>query len=85
MSDEILTLLYRAHEGQKSRGCIYVKMKSNDDFQGFYLEEHEDGKIDKTPLILRKVRDIEKIKDLNKWNKEMKKDEKINKRSSRVR
>ena len=34
---EILILLYRAHEGMRSRGCIYVKMQSNDDFRGFYL------------------------------------------------
>lgn len=76
LADEVLTLLYRAYEGQKSRGCIYVKMKSNDDYQGFYLEEHQDGKIDKIPLIIRKVTDAEKIKSLNGWDKEIKKQEK---------
>ncbi len=85
LADEVLTLLYRAYEGQKSRGCIYVKMKSNDDYQGFYLEEHQDGKIDKTPLIIRKVTDEEKIKYLNKWNKETKKQEKSKKKLTRVR
>lgn len=76
LADEVLTLLYRAHEGQKSRGCIYVKMKSSDDYQGFYLEEHQDGMIDKTPFIIRKVTDIEQIKCLNKWNENAKKQEK---------
>ena len=60
-------------------------MKSNDDYQGFYLEEHQDGKIDKTPLIIRKVTDEEKIKYLNKWNKETKKQEKSKKKLTRVR
>lgn len=84
LADEVLTLLYRAYPGQKSRGCIYVKMKSNDDFQGFYLEEHADGKIDKTPLILRKVKDAEKIKDLNEWNRNMKKREKSQKKLIKI-
>lgn len=84
LADEVLTLLYRAHEGQKSRGCIYVKMKSNDDYQGFYLEEHQDGKIDKTPLIIRKVTNEEKINSLNKWNEEIKKQEKIKKKLTRI-
>lgn len=85
LADNILTLLYRAHEGQKSRGCIYAKMKSNDDFQGFYLEEHQDGKIDKTPLIIRKINDAEKIKSLNRWNKDLKRQEKIAKMIARIR
>lgn len=80
----MLTLLYRAYEGQKSRGCIYVKMKSNDDYQGFYLEEHQDGKIDKTPLTIRKVTEEEKIKCLNKWNKEAKRQEKAKKKSTQI-
>lgn len=84
LADEVLTLLYRAHEGQKSRGCIYVKMKSNDDYQGFYLEEHQDGMIDKIPLIIRKVTDVKKIKSLKEWNKNTKRQEKIAKKASRV-
>lgn len=85
LADEVLTLLYRAHEGQKSRGCIYVKMKSNDDYQGYYLEEHQDGKIDKIPLIIRKVTNVEKIKYLSKWNKKAKQQDKSKKKLARIR
>ena len=85
LADDILTLLYRAHEGQKSRGCIYAKMKINDDYQGFYLEEHQDGRIDKTPLIIRKINDAEMVKTLNKWNSEAKSKEKELKKATRIR
>lgn len=85
LADEVLTLLYRAHEGQKSRGCIYVRMKSNDDYQGYYLEEHQDGKVDKTPLIIRKVTDAEKIKSLTEWNKKAKQQDKLKKKLARIR
>lgn len=54
----IMTILYQADEGQKSRGCIYLKLKYQnglDDFRGYYLEEHDDGTIDKTPVVLFKV------------------------------
>lgn len=84
LSDEVLTLLYRAYEGMKSRGCIYVKMQGNDDYKGFYLEEHHDGKIDKTPLIIRKINDEEKIKELNEWNKEMKKLDKSRRKLAKI-
>ena len=59
LDGDILTILYQSIEGQKSRGCIYVKLShqnGQDDFRGFYLEEHIDGKVDKTPLIIKKVR-----------------------------
>lgn len=77
LADDVLTLLYRAREGMKSRGCIYVKMQSNDEFKGFYLEEHEDGKIDKTPLIIKRVTDEIKIKELRIWKRKIIKTEKI--------
>lgn len=76
LADDTLTLLYRAHEGQKSRGCIYAKMQSNDDYQGFYLEEHRDGRIDKTPLIIRKINEPEQIRQLRRWNNDAKKKKK---------
>lgn len=54
LDGDILTILYQSEEGQKSRGCIYVKLYKDYEFRGYYLEEHRDGKIDKTPLIIRK-------------------------------
>lgn len=80
LADDILTLLYRASEGMKSRGCIYVKMQINDEFKGFYLEEHQDGRIDKTPLIIRKVNDEFRIRKLRLWKKKMKKIERFKRR-----
>lgn len=56
LEGDILTILYQANEGQKSRGCIYLRLVSDFQFKGYYLEEHKDGTIDKTPLIIRKVR-----------------------------
>lgn len=59
LDGDVLTILYQSKEGQKSRGCIYVKLQyhqtEKDDFRGFYLEEHKDGTIDKNPLIICKV------------------------------
>lgn len=52
----VLTLLYQSQEGQKSRGCIYAKLYTDFEFRGFYLEEHKDGRIDKTPVIIKKDR-----------------------------
>ena len=55
LEGSVLTILYQSsQEGQKSRGCIYVKLFKDFEFRGYYLEEHEDGKIDKTPVIIRK-------------------------------
>lgn len=56
LDGNVLTILYQANEGQRSRGCIYLKLVSDFQFKGYYLEEHKDGTIDKTPLIIRKVR-----------------------------
>lgn len=67
LDGDILTMIYQSEEGQKSRGCIYVKMQPDYEFQGFYLEEHKDGVIDKTPLIIRKVQDKKKIKIIKKF------------------
>lgn len=47
-------MLYQAKEAQKSRGCIYVKLFADFEFRGYYLEEHSDGTIDKTPLIIKR-------------------------------
>ncbi len=57
LDGDILTMIYQSgKQSQKSRGCIYVKLIPDDEFRGFYLEEHEDGVIDKTPLVIRKVK-----------------------------
>lgn len=56
LNGNVLTILYQAKEGQRSRGCIYLRLVSDFQFKGYYLEEHKDGTIDKTPLIIRKVR-----------------------------
>lgn len=56
LEGDVLTLLYQSHEGQKSRGCIYVKLYTDFEFRGFYLEEHKDGRIDKTPVVIKKNR-----------------------------
>ena len=60
LADEVMTILYEPKsKRKKSRGCIYLKKirdesTGNDFFRGFYLEEHRDGSIDKTPLTLTK-------------------------------
>ena len=54
LEGNVLTMLYQAKEAQKSRGCIYVKLFADFEFRGYYLEEHSDGTIDKTPLIIKK-------------------------------
>lgn len=55
LDGDVLTILYQSsQEVQKSRGCIYVKLFKDFEFRGYYLEEHKDGKIDKTPVIIRK-------------------------------
>ena len=33
---------------------IYKKLFADFEFRGYYLEEHSDGTIDKTPLIIKK-------------------------------
>ena len=55
LDGEVLTILYQAMEGQKSRGCIYLRLYRDFEFRGFYLEEHKDGNIDKTPVIIKKA------------------------------
>ncbi len=55
LDGEVLTILYQSKELQKSRGCIYLRLFKDFEFRGYYLEEHKDGTIDKTPLIMRKV------------------------------
>lgn len=43
---------------QKSNGCIYAKLVDDFIYEGFYLEEHNEGVIDKTPIrLLRKKRE----------------------------
>lgn len=58
LSNDIMTIIYDSAEGQISRGCIYLRLTHKDDgedyFQGYYLEEHSPGVIDKVPVILRK-------------------------------
>lgn len=54
LDGNILTMMYQAKEAQKSRGCIYVKLFTDFEFRGYYLEEHDDGTIDKIPLIIKK-------------------------------
>lgn len=56
LDGDVLTIMYQSQEGQKSRGCIYLKLAPDFLFHGYYLEEHIDGTIDKTPLILKKVK-----------------------------
>lgn len=34
-----------------------TKLYNDFEFRGYYLEEHKDGTIDKTPLIIKKRRD----------------------------
>ncbi len=55
LDGDILTILYQSKEAQKSRGCIYLRLFKDFEFRGYYLEEHRDGTIDKTPLIIRKM------------------------------
>lgn len=55
LDGEILTILYQSMEGQKSRGCIYLRLFNDFEFRGYYLEEHRDGTIDKTPVIIKKA------------------------------
>ena len=44
------------HDGpQKSNGCVYAKLTSDNRYEGYYLEEHN-GTIDKTPITLTKKR-----------------------------
>lgn len=38
---------------QKSNGCLYAKLIADNTYEGYYLEEHN-GKIDQTPITLRK-------------------------------
>lgn len=57
LDGEVLTILYQSMEAQKSRGCIYLRLFKDFEFRGYYLEEHKDGLIDKTPVIIRKVVD----------------------------
>lgn len=65
---DVLTILYQsAKDTQKSRGCIYVRHKQDNEFRGYYLEEHEDGTIDKTPVIIKKLHDSKKNIFINKW------------------
>ena len=42
------------HDGpQKSSGCIYAKLTADNQYEGYYLEEHN-GIIDRTPITLKK-------------------------------
>ena len=41
--------------------------------------------VDKTPLIIRKVTDAEKIKSLTEWNKKAKQQDKLKKKLARIR
>lgn len=56
LDGDVLTILYQSDEAQKSRGCIYLRLENDFEFRGYYLEEHRDGMIDKTPVILKKVK-----------------------------
>lgn len=38
----------------RSRGCAYLRHKEDNVFEGYYLEDHRDGKIDKTQIRLVK-------------------------------
>jgi hypothetical protein len=42
----------------KSNGCIYVHHIDDYVYEGYYLEEHRQGKIDVTPINLYKVRNV---------------------------
>ena len=59
LDGNILTILYESAEAQVSRGCIYLILSRDKDgrdrFRGFYLEEHQHGVIDKTPLVIQKL------------------------------
>jgi len=55
LDGDVLTILYQSMEAQKSRGCIYLRLTGDFEFRGFYLEEHKDGTIDKTPVIIKKA------------------------------
>lgn len=68
LDGDVLTILYQSKAGQKSRGCIYLILYKDYEFRGFYLEEHKDGTIDKTPLILRKLKDKSEGYDFSKRN-----------------
>ena len=57
LDGDVLTIIYQSYEGQKSRGCIYVRLYGDFEFRGFYLEEHKDGTIEKLPLIIKKMKD----------------------------
>lgn len=58
LDGDILTILYQSMEGQKSRGCIYLRLIKDFEFRGYYLEEHKDSTIDKVPVIIKKAVDI---------------------------
>lgn len=68
----VITLIYLSDETLARRGCIYGINSNVKDglFKGYYLSEHrDDGKIDRTPLIIQKVTDPEKIKELKRTYK----------------
>lgn len=54
LEGDVLTILYQSQRGVKSRGCIYARLVDDFKFEGIYLEEHIDGKIDSTHLVLTK-------------------------------
>lgn len=74
LDGNVLTIIYQSQEGQKSRGCIYLTLYKDYEFRGFYLEEHRDGAIDKTPLILRKIDKRENGYDFSRCNEVFKGD-----------
>lgn len=50
----ILICFWSKVKTYKSRGCIFTRHKGDNIFEGYYLEDHKDGKIDRTPIRLKK-------------------------------
>lgn len=52
--DRFIILSFWRIGPQKSNGCIYAKLTRDRRYEGYYLEEHQTGEIDKTPISLIK-------------------------------
>ena len=56
INGEILMLFYKAAEPYDTKGCVYTKLVSDNEYKGYYLADHKqsDGtkKIDMTPVKL---------------------------------
>ncbi len=56
IDDRFIIISFWRNGPQKSNGCIYAKLTEDFVYEGFYLEEHKEGTIDKTPIRLLRER-----------------------------